>query len=434
MAEFFHSVRLDRNKCRGCTNCIKRCPTGAIRVRGGKAHIINERCIDCGECINVCPHHAKYAEHEPLEIIHNFKYKVALPAPSLYGQFNNLDDVDYVLTALKKLGFDDVFEVSKGAELVSDATRKLFEQGQIKTPAISSACPAIVRLIRVNFPNLIDHVVPLNSPMEIAAKLAREEARKKTGLEDKDIGVFFITPCPAKMTAIKAPVCLDGSQINGAFAIKEIYPFLLSHMNHLESVESIQDSGIIGVSWASSGGEVSALLRDNCLAADGIENVIKILNEIEDEKLENIDFIELNACTGGCVGGSLTYENPYVAKARMKRLRKYLPVSCTRLETSEVPDDMYWTKSLVATDVMKLADSVPEAMKKMAEKQAILKRLPGLDCGTCGAPSCVALADDIVRGFASETDCVFRLRDKLSGTERELIPAPYRANNNNQGE
>ena len=427
MADFFHSVRLDRDKCRGCTNCIKRCPTGAIRVRGGKAHIIKERCIDCGECINVCPHHAKYAEQEPLEIINNFKYKIALPAPTLYGQFNNLDDVDYVLTALKKIGFDDVFEVSKGAELVSDATRKLFEQGQIKTPAISSACPAIVRLIRVNFPNLIDHVVPLNSPMEIAAKLAREKAKKETGLDNKDIGVFFITPCPAKITAIKSPVCLDGSQVNGAFAIKEIYPALLSQMNHLKSVDNMQDSGIIGVSWASSGGEASALLRDNCLAADGIENVIKILNEIEDEKLENIDFIELNACTGGCVGGSLTYENPYVAKARMKRLRKYLPVSCTRLESSEVPDDMYWTKSLVATDVMKLADSVPEAMKKMAERQAILKRLPGLDCGTCGAPSCAALADDIVRGFATETDCVFRLRDQLSGTDQEFIPAPYRS-------
>lgn len=427
MADYYHSVRLDRDKCRGCTNCIKRCPTGAIRVRGGKAHIIKERCIDCGECINVCPHHAKYAEHEPLDKIYEFKYKIALPAPSLYGQFNNLDDVDYVLTALKGLGFDDVFEVSKGAELVSDATRKMFEQGQIKTPAISSACPAIVRLIRVNFPNLIDHVVPLNSPMEIAARLAREKAKAQTGLEDSEIGVFFITPCPAKMTAIRAPICLGGSNINGAFAIKEIYPALLSQMNRLKEVDTMQDSGVIGVSWASSGGEASALLRDNCLAADGIENVIKILNEVEDEKLENIDFIELNACTGGCVGGSLTYENPYVAKARMKRLRKYLPVSCNHLGTNDVPDEMYWTKPLVATDVMKLADSVPAAMRKMAEKQQILKRLPGLDCGTCGAPSCTALADDIVRGFAKETDCVFRLREELTGLDLELIPAPYRS-------
>ncbi|MBQ2811763.1 MAG: ferredoxin, partial [Clostridia bacterium] len=120
-------------------------------------------------------------------------------------------------------------------------------------------------------------------------------------------------------------------------------------------------------------------------------------------------------------------ENPYVAKARIKRLRKYLPVSCNRLDTVQVPDNMFWHKALQATDVMKLADTVPEAMRKMAQKREILDKLPGLDCGTCGAPSCAALADDIVRGFASEKDCVFMLRDQLSGVDRELIPAPYRA-------
>ena len=111
---FFHSVRLDEEKCEGCTNCIKRCPTEAIRVRNGKAHIISERCIDCGECIRICPHHAKYAECDSFNKILDYKYRVALPAPTLYGQFNNLDDVDYVLTALKSMGFDDAFEVSRG--------------------------------------------------------------------------------------------------------------------------------------------------------------------------------------------------------------------------------------------------------------------------------------------------------------------------------
>ena len=108
---FFHSVRLDESKCMGCTNCIKRCPTGAIRVRRGKAYIISERCIDCGECIRICPHHAKYAEKYSFDELQKYKYRIALPAPTLYGQFNNLDDTDYVLTALKKIGFDDVFEV-----------------------------------------------------------------------------------------------------------------------------------------------------------------------------------------------------------------------------------------------------------------------------------------------------------------------------------
>ncbi|WP_418427840.1 4Fe-4S binding protein, partial [Anaerotruncus massiliensis (ex Liu et al. 2021)] len=114
---FFHSVTLDRDKCHGCINCVKRCPTEAIRVRNGKAKIIKERCIDCGECIRVCPHHAKQAIFDPISVMDSFEYKIALPAPSLYGQFNNLDDIDLILGALTLMGFDDVYEVARAAEL-----------------------------------------------------------------------------------------------------------------------------------------------------------------------------------------------------------------------------------------------------------------------------------------------------------------------------
>ena len=198
MEKFFHSVILDKDKCMGCTNCIKRCPTEAIRVRDGKALILSERCIDCGECIRVCPHHAKRARFDHFSMLDNYSYKIALPAPALFGQFNNLDDIDIVLTGLKGLGFDEVYEVSRSAELVSDATRKLMQQGLLQRPVISSACPAVVRLIRVRFPELCSHVLPLNSPMETAARFVKKEARKKTGLPMEKIGAFFITPCPAK--------------------------------------------------------------------------------------------------------------------------------------------------------------------------------------------------------------------------------------------
>ena len=123
MDKFYHSVRLDEELCKGCINCLKRCPTQAIRVQDGKARINKKFCIDCGECIRVCPHHAKHAVYDRLEEMERFRYKVALPAPSLYSQFNNLDDINVVLHALLLMGFDDVFEVSAAAELVSEATR-----------------------------------------------------------------------------------------------------------------------------------------------------------------------------------------------------------------------------------------------------------------------------------------------------------------------
>lgn len=429
MAVLFHSVRLDADKCQGCTNCIKRCPTEAIRVRNKKAYIISDRCIDCGECIRVCPHHAKYAVGEHFNELVKYKYRVALPAPALYGQFNNLENVDYVLTGLKKMGFDDVVEVSKGAEIMSDATRQMMESGELKKPAISGACPAVVRLIRTRFPDLIGNILPMCAPIDVAAKIAREKAKKDTGLKDEDIGVFFITPCPAKRTAIRSPLCTDDEAINGAIAIKDIYPVLVQTMDRLapEEIETMSDSGIIGVGWASSGGEAAGLLKERYLAADGIENVINVLEELENEKLNDLDFIELNCCTGGCVGGVLTVENPYVAKARIQRLRKFMPVSCNALGKELEIEDLGWTKELTPSPAMKLADNVIKAMRMMSRLREIESSLPGLDCGICGAPSCRALADDIVRGYAEESDCVLHnLQVGESKMGKDWLPAPFR--------
>ena len=96
--KFFTSVKLDADLCKGSINCIKRCPTQAIRVRNGKAEITNEFCIDCAECIRICPHHAKLPSYDKLEVLKDYEYTVALPAPALYGQFNNLDDVKSKIT------------------------------------------------------------------------------------------------------------------------------------------------------------------------------------------------------------------------------------------------------------------------------------------------------------------------------------------------
>ena len=174
------------------------------------------------------------------------------------------------------------------------------------------------------------------------------------------------------------------------------------------------------------------MLKDKYLAADGIENVIKVLEEIEDEKLSDLDFIELNACPGGCVGGPLTVENPYVAKARIQHLRKYMPVSCNHLEIKAVPRYMRWDNPLKELPVMRLSDDMGEALQKMGEMKKIESSLPGLDCGTCGAPSCSDLAEDIVRGKASIEDCVFFSRENTDKNNYIPIPAPFRKTEKNE--
>lgn len=414
MGTYFHSVTLDEDKCRGCTNCIKRCPTEAIRVRKSKARIINERCIDCGECIRVCPYHAKKAITDPLELMNSFKYKAAIPAPSLYGQFKPEYTRNQLLNALRLIGFDEVFEVARAAEFVTDATRRLLQRKDIRKPLISSACPAVVRLIQVRFPNLIENIVKLESPMEVAAKIVKNKIVKSTGLPAEEIGVFFITPCAAKVTSIKAPYESEKSCVDGAVSIRDIYLKLLNSMDKVKESDLLLQAGYEGIRWANSGGESLALGTDQFLAVDGIHNVITILEAVENDKMEDVEFIEALACTGGCLGGPLTVENVYVAKTRLKKhIDDARKSARSDVETEKPSGDIEWTSSITHKPVMKLDEDFIKAMKKLEDLEHINEQLPGLDCGACGAPSCRALAEDIVRGMANETDCIFKLREKV---------------------
>ena len=171
-----HSVVLEYQKCRGCTTCIKNCPTEAIRVRNGKATILPNRCIDCGTCLRVCPHHAVTSVPDSFNALQNYQYTVAVPDPALYGQFHNLDGPNLVLASLLELGFDSVYESAAGAELLTGYLCGRPDDPDRPVPEISSACPAVVRLIQIRFPSLLGHICPLLLPGELSAILAREQA------------------------------------------------------------------------------------------------------------------------------------------------------------------------------------------------------------------------------------------------------------------
>ena len=420
----FHSVRLEKDKCRACTNCLKRCPTEAIRVRGGRAHIIDERCIDCGECIRVCEYHAKIAVTDPLSSISRFKYKIALPAPSLYGQFKNLRSIAQVLTGLKHMGFDEVFEVARGADVVTRAIREKLRQPDLPKPLISAACPAIVRLIQVRFPDLIDHIVDIRQPMEVAALIAKREFSRKHDVPESEVGCFFITPCPAKVTAIRNPIGHETSAVDGAISVLEIYGLLSSHTRGHDTDESLVQASSWGVGWANSGGEANAVCPENSMAVDGIENVIRVLEEIENNKLSDLTFFEGSACTGGCVGGPLNFENNYVARNMIRRLVD---------KTSELHPEhqvdvsmltkypLYNQKDIMPNTAMKLDDDIVEAMRKLEKIEEIYKRLPGYDCGSCGSPTCRTFAEDIVQGFARDMDCIHKMKEQLKIMAQQMV-------------
>ena len=421
MYTYEHSVLLDEGKCTGCTTCLRHCPTEAIRIKNGRALINPKRCIDCGECIRVCPHKAKKAVCGKLSDMERFKWKIALPAPSLYGQFDNLEEIDYVLDGLIKIGFDDVFEVSKAAELVTAYTRTYLKLDGVKKPAISSACPVITRLISLRFPSLAEHVIHMLPPMEVAAKLAKDKALKEhPELKREDIGVCFISPCPAKASYVKNGFASYKSEVDEVVSISDIYFLLIGKMKKSDDVPALSESGRIGIGWARSGGEATAIFNDDYLAADGIDNVIRVLDQLENGNIPQVEFIELNACAGGCVGGVLTIQNPFIAKARLQTLRRYLPVSKNQISKEDgeyIPDYYLFDDLPEDMPISRLSDSIAKSMRMLADIHAFKDTLPGIDCGSCGAPTCRAFAEDVIKGLSDRDGCPIKALKNL--TERE---------------
>ncbi len=435
----FHSVKLDRDRCMGCTNCIKKCPTEAIRVRDGKAQIDDTRCIDCGECIRACPHHAKSAEMDSLDQLKDFRYNIALAAPSLYTQFGQPANRERILNALTQIGFDNVYEVSMGAEIISKKTRELLHDptSSHPRPMISSACPVVVRLIQMKYPNLIPHLVPFDSPMDVVADLALKETQAKTGLDRNQIGIFFISPCPAKKTSVMHPLGRAKSSVTGVVAMADVYPLILGHLDRTrkdkdeQSQEHLQ-SGADGIRWGSSGGEALALETDRFLAVDGIHEVMAILEEIENEQLQGIDFIETNSCLGGCIGGTLTVANRFAGKSRQRSYvlaAEHLPPAVRRRIQSRLDKISIgsWPEPVVPNHALSLDEDIIRAMTMYDDMKHLIEQLPGLDCGACGSPDCEALAEDIVKGQATLDDCLILQRDKMkhdheSKTEGKKTP------------
>ena len=428
--KYYHSVQLNREKCQGCVSCVKLCPTEAIRVRNGKAEILADRCVDCGACASGCPYHAFSVKTDTLEGLSKYVYNIVLPAPSLYSQFPANVPLEDIWKGLHNLGFDEIFDVSLASEYVAkeiETYLKNYTGG--RKPLISSTCPAVMRLIQVKFPELIKQVVPVLAPVEAAAIYVKREAAARKQLSTELIGVWFISPCPSKETNIRQSVDVQHTELTGSFSLSEIYGLLLKNMGGSHEL-NVRTGSSYGLAWGTYGGELASAGISNGLAIHGIDNVYEILEQISMNKMPQLDYVECNACQGGCLGGLLTAENKFVAESnlrqRIRKLREQEPKD--RQETmartmvlQDFPASAAYRKKLVPRPMMQLDDDIMEAMKKFERMEEVLCSLPGLDCGACGAPSCQGLAEDIVQGKAHESDCIFKLRASVHKLSQGML-------------
>jgi hypothetical protein len=261
---------------------------------------------------------------------------------------------------------------------------------------------------------------------------AKEKISKEHGYDPKDIGAIYVTPCPAKMIAVNEPQCKKASDLDGAIAISDIYNLLVPHVREGGSEEGVKASGGGGIGWATTGGGISALGIENSLAVDGVKNVISVLEDIENGKIVNVRYLELWACPGGCVGGPLAVENPYVARVKVMRLMREggEEPSLGEEELNHLRQRLSCDVELRPRPMEPLDQDTLKAIKKVRERERIWEDLPKIDCGACGAPTCRALAEDIVKGHAEVADCIFKAQERAAKAALEVVdtlrkpPAP----------
>ncbi len=424
MNQYFHSIRVDTEKCDGRMKCLRACPTEAIRVRNGKAMIIEEKCIDCGECMIVCPQGAIVPLTDPFGELSKFRHTVAIPSPALYAQFGREILPEKILSGIKKLGFDDAFDLALTCGEVSFAIQEYLREYKGPKPLISNACPTVVRLIQVKYPELIDQIIPVEPPRELAAREIKKKKSKELKLQEKDIGTFYLTPCPVKMISIKQPAEKGKSYLDGAISISDIYGPLLSALEGTEKGsyrKALESICILGIGWAMVGGICRTLRLKNSLAVSGLSEILKVFDDIERGKLRNIDFIEAYSCTQGCVGGSLTVENVYISYNKILKLIETLEYeqikACPDIrEVRKLYGQKYFfiKGKFEPRPLTPLDKDLAKAIKKRRDKENIYESLPKIDCGACGAPTCLAFAEDVVRGEAELTDCIINLSQNLT--------------------
>lgn len=410
---FHHALYVDREQCNGCVHCVRVCPTEAIRVKSGCAVIDSDKCVDCGNCFRVCPVKAIKVEQDDLSVIQKFPVRVALIPAVFIGRFPSDIKTDIIYGALLKLGFTYVFEVEHGVGVVADGIRAYISGNKETRPLISSYCPAVIRLIQVRYPSLTEHIIRIKTPHDLSAIYCRKFFEEQ-GYSPDQTGIFYITPCAAKIAAFKSPVGEGKSPLSGVINLDFLYNKVLSVIYQERGAISgheVRDPAAAAIKWSLARGEVSCSTV-RALAIDGIHEVSEFLDKLEVGQIKGIDFLEMKACQEGCPGGILTAGNTFITVENMERRAASMVHACC-CQVSPLHDHLEFLSGhlslgpVEARSGLKLDQEVEAAMAKLESLKKIELILPGIDCGACGAPTCHALAEDIVLDKGSISQCPY---------------------------
>ncbi len=401
-------LTLKKSNCKNCYKCIRNCPVKAIRFSGNQAHIIGNECILCGNCVVVCPQNAKQVV-DGTEKVRVFLQSgdpvIVSLAPSFIANYPGVG-IEAMTAALKKLGFFAVEETAIGATIVKNEYERMLRE-ENRDIIITSCCHSINLLIQKYFPNQLEHLAPVSSPMQAhCTDIKKRFPNAKT---------VFIGPCVAKKDEAEH---YEGI-VDAVLTFEELSAWFAAEKITLEKTATEKEESRARF-FPTTGGILKTMTERHpdytYLALDGVENCMAALKDIENGNIHHC-FIEMSACVGSCIGG------PIMEKKNRSPIGDYMAISQFAGKKDFPVDQPKAIDLHKHFAYIEKTASMPSETEILAAMRAMGKYRPSdeLNCGSCGYPSCREKAIAICQGKAEISMCLPFLKDKAESFSDAIV-------------
>ena len=402
-------LTLKKSNCKNCYKCIRHCPVKAIRFSGNQAHIIGNECILCGQCFVVCPQNAKEIVDETEKVkvfLQSGEPVIVSLAPSFIANYEGVG-INAMRKALKQLGFYDVEETAIGATIVKTEYERMLKEDE-RDVIITSCCHSINLLIQKHYPQALEYLADVVSPMQAHCKDIKSRfPNAKT---------VFIGPCVAKKDEAEH---YEGI-VDAVLTFEELTEWFKSENIVLEK-EMDNDICSRARFFPTTGGILKTMAQDipgyTYLALDGVDNCIAALKDIIDGKVHKC-FIEMSACVGSCVGGPVMEK--YHHSSSVKDFIAVSGYAGTKDFEVSQPKAVELKKNF---GYIEQRSQMPTDMEIMNVLRQMGKFKPSqeLNCGSCGYNTCREKAIAILQGKAEISMCLPFLKDKAESFSDAIV-------------